>query len=60
MVINLDLLECEPGRYGKNCTSECGYCANKEPCNHRDGTCLIGCDVGYVYPLCKEGKFVVE
>jgi hypothetical protein len=50
---------CESGKYGKNCESTCGHCANDEPCNHVDGSCPNGCKPGYInMPLCTEPELV--
>ncbi|KAL5021290.1 hypothetical protein ScPMuIL_000445 [Solemya velum] len=40
--------ECEDGRYGTNCSSQCGKCRGGDGnCAHVDGTCLLGCSESY-------------
>ncbi|KAL5021931.1 hypothetical protein ScPMuIL_001086 [Solemya velum] len=40
--------ECEDGRYGTNCSSQCGQCRGGDGnCAHVDGTCLLGCSESY-------------
>ena len=50
------LLACENGTYGNDCNNTCGLCTDKESCFHTNGTCLVGCDPGYIGELCKTGK----
>jgi hypothetical protein len=38
--------ECDDGKWGINCTNECGKCLTS-PCNHVNGHCQDGCAVGY-------------
>ena len=51
------MLACENGTYGYDCNNTCGHCTDKETCSHTNGTCLVGCDPGYVGELCKTRKF---
>ena len=51
------MLACENGTYGNDCNNTCGHCTDKGSCFHTNGTCLVGCDPGYVGELCKTGKF---
>ena len=46
---------CSDGRFGENCTEECGECQGKEQCDHVNGTCLNGCSPGYYGITCTEG-----
>ena len=50
--MQLYLIACENGTYGSDCNNTCGQCINDEVCIHTNGTCLNGCDPGYVGPLC--------
>ena len=50
------ILACENGTYGNDCKNKCGHCTDKESCSHTNGTCLVGCDPGYVGELCKTSK----
>lgn len=47
--------ECGYGRYGENCSSECGNCANSTFCNKDNGTCSAGCQDHWEGDLC-DGK----
>jgi hypothetical protein len=48
--------ECNGGKYGNNCSSQCGACLDYTQCHHVNGSCLQGCDAGYKGELCKTGK----
>ena len=48
-------IECLPGKFGRECNESCGVCAGGEPCHHTNGTCLTGCEDGYLGPKCIEG-----
>ena len=50
---SLFLIECDNGTYGKECKASCGHCLNQEPCFHINGTCLTGCESGYLGNLCQ-------
>ncbi|XP_025108286.1 multiple epidermal growth factor-like domains protein 11 [Pomacea canaliculata] len=55
-VINLcqvQVMVCEDGWYGDNCTEECGYCAGDFVCDKRNGGCT-SCQTGFQLPMCKE------
>ena len=45
--------ECESGTYGRECKSNCGHCFNSTDCFHVNGTCLKGCDAGFLGNMCK-------
>lgn len=45
--------KCNGGKFGKDCTNQCGFCLNKDQCNYKDGLCLHGCDSGYQGLQCK-------
>ncbi|XP_062567555.1 multiple epidermal growth factor-like domains protein 11, partial [Saccostrea cucullata] len=42
----LSCLQCDNNRYGPECNMICGKCGNAEQCNHVNGSCPNGCDVG--------------
>ena len=52
------ILACENGTYGYDCNNTCGHCTDKESCFHTNGTCLFGCNPGYMGELCKTGRFL--
>ncbi|CAN8004061.1 unnamed protein product, partial [Ixodes hexagonus] len=43
--------ECEPGRFGKNCSKLC-HCADDEACDPSTGVCPASCKDGYSRPTC--------
>ena len=45
-------LECEGGKYGRNCMLDCGMCLNKEACDGVNGECQSGCAAGYSGETC--------
>ncbi|KAK3756292.1 hypothetical protein RRG08_029558 [Elysia crispata] len=49
---------CPRGRYGHGCTETCSKnCAGADSaCNHVDGSCDQGCDLGYLPPVCNVSK----
>ncbi|GFO26600.1 multiple epidermal growth factor-like domains 10 [Plakobranchus ocellatus] len=48
--------ECNSSTYGEDCNKSCSdHCAgDTNSCNHVNGTCDEGCDIGYLMPLCTE------
>ena len=52
-----NVLGCEQFTYGLECKQACGYCSKGEQCNHVNGSCLNGCDVGVYDDKCDKGKF---
>ncbi|KAK6180222.1 hypothetical protein SNE40_012414 [Patella caerulea] len=47
--------DCAVGRYGNKCTSKCGNCADKTPCDVITGSCgPVGCADGFQGPTCHE------
>ena len=50
-------IECSPGKFGYECNESCGVCAGGEPCHHTNGTCLNGCEDGFLGPKCIEGTY---
>ena len=58
-VLNDILFEaCVNGYYGKECNNTCGYCLDLSDCFHINGTCLNGCESGYIGDLCKSSKLI--
>ncbi|GFO31695.1 receptor-type tyrosine-protein phosphatase kappa, partial [Plakobranchus ocellatus] len=47
---------CNSSTYGEDCNKSCSdHCAgDTNSCNHVNGTCDEGCDIGYLMPLCTE------
>ncbi|XP_071097867.1 multiple epidermal growth factor-like domains protein 10 [Haliotis cracherodii] len=43
--------QCVQGFYGPSCT-KCGRCKNSDACDIHNGTCLGGCESGYLKPTC--------
>lgn len=50
----LQLLGCETGTYGINCSRTCSHCKNSATCNIETGECdVLGCALtGFKPPLC--------
>lgn len=46
-ISNVYLLECNGGKFGENCTNDCGHCLHREQCHFIDGTCSNGCNKGF-------------
>lgn len=42
--------------YGEHCSKLCGKCRDLKQCNHINGTCLHGCEVGYDGQTCTDSK----
>ena len=51
-------LECDEGYFGTECSQVCGWCKNTVDCHHLNGTCLTGCEAGYIGDMCKTRKCV--
>ena len=49
---------CSQGTFGKECNATCGNCLGE--CDHISGTCLNGCAPGYIGPLCRTRKYLVD
>ncbi|KAK6180304.1 hypothetical protein SNE40_012486 [Patella caerulea] len=55
MNVGLVFTDCAAGSYGDYCTSKCGNCADKTPCDIITGGCgLVGCVDGFQGPTCKD------
>ena len=53
--------ECQFGKYGGNCSSDCsGHCkgVNRFACNYKDGSCSDGCADGWRGPNCENGNAI--
>nr|XP_022291075.1 uncharacterized protein LOC111102569 isoform X2 [Crassostrea virginica] len=44
---------CPKGTYGANCNNTCGHCLGQGRCQLTNGTCLNGCEPGYIGNLCE-------
>lgn len=53
-------LACPDGTFGTDCSMQCGKCRGVGQCNHIDGTCKNGCEIGYSGSKCTEGKHIVN
>jgi hypothetical protein len=53
-------LECDGKKYGAGCQDNCGDCLDYKQCHHINGSCLDGCDIGYVGDFCKTGKYLIH
>ncbi|XP_056003593.1 multiple epidermal growth factor-like domains protein 6 [Ostrea edulis] len=51
--ISVNYVSCSPQYYGELCKETCGSCSDGMTCNHVDGTCTNGCDVGFYGEECK-------
>lgn len=57
--ISFIFLACPDGTFGTDCSMQCGKCLGVGQCNHIDGTCKNGCEIGYSGSKCTEGKHIV-
>lgn len=48
-------IDCNGGKYGKNCSVLCGHCQDKEQCHYIHRSCPNGCDDGYQGGDCIQG-----
>ncbi|PVD24655.1 hypothetical protein C0Q70_15139 [Pomacea canaliculata] len=46
--------QCDVGYYGENCSQLCGHCRQDTTCDPDNGTCLVGCSLGFIPGLCTE------
>lgn len=53
----IDLLDCEPYKYGPNCAFDCGHCKHDKPCSMDTGDCPSGCVDGWTGKHCLTGKW---
>nr|XP_022311328.1 protein draper-like isoform X2 [Crassostrea virginica] len=53
-ICEVQVVGCETGRYGENCSNTCDHCKNKDHCNITSGSCDIhGCaNQNMIPPLC--------
>ena len=54
----IDCIACADGTYGLECNEVCGHCKFKTNCHYTNGTCLSGCDPGFLGDLCKTCKSI--
>ena len=57
-VLMIDCIACADGTYGLECNELCGHCKIKTNCHHTNGTCLGGCEPGFLGDLCKTCKSI--
>lgn len=55
-ILFFNILECVRGVFGDACKNQCGNCANNTKCHHVTGTCLHGCEPGYLEDDCSLSK----
>lgn len=56
----LSYLECSYGFFGTQCKELCsGHCMQNESCDHVSGTCIRGCQDGYMGEYCKNCKMFI-
>lgn len=48
--------ECDDGTYGLECENACGNCSDGNWCNHMNGSCPNGCDMGVFGDTCDKGS----
>lgn len=44
----MHFVECEEGKYGSDCSMECGACLHLKDCDHVTGHCSGGCKPGWM------------
>lgn len=49
--------DCDKGMYGHECNETCGHCDDVDRCSPINGTCLNGCDAGYLGDFCNASEF---
>ena len=54
----IDCIACAGGTYGLECNEVCGHCKFKTYCHNTNGTCLGGCEPGFLDDLCKTCKSI--
>ena len=51
------ILECNPGSFGAMCKDVCSqHCQDSRSCDHITGTCVGGCQDGWIGSKCTESK----
>lgn len=45
-------IECEPQKYGPDCTLDCGHCEHGKSCSKDTGDCPGGCEEGWAGERC--------
>ena len=48
--------ECNDTHYGQDCNHTCGHCWDHTQCHHVNGSCLGGCEEGFIGDKCMKGK----
>lgn len=53
------IIECDPGFYGIKCSDVCSeHCADPMSCDHVNGSCMTGCQDGFLGSKCTESKYL--
>ncbi|XP_048243328.1 protein draper-like isoform X3 [Haliotis rufescens] len=52
----VEIYVCSNGSYGQNCNNSCieRRCAGDSPCDHVRGTCISGCEAGWMGEDCRQ------
>ena len=49
--------ECDIGTFGRGCREICVQCKENTTCHHINGTCMEGCNPGFIGLQCDQGTF---
>ena len=52
---HLIYIECDRGKFGRGCREICGQCKGNNTCHHINGTCMEGCNPGFIGLQCDQG-----
>ena len=50
------MLDCPDGKYGVNCSSDCGHCRDNADCDSVSGHCTDQCESGWTGDTCTTGE----
>lgn len=53
-------IECEPHKYGPDCTLDCGHCERGKSCLMDTGACPDGCEEGWAGERCDIRKYLMS
>lgn len=56
--LNPFISACDKGYYGTACNETCGQCDELEQCSNINGSCLTGCNAGYLGETCETRKYI--
>lgn len=49
--------DCSTGSFGADCDSQCSEFCRKKSCHRTTGTCLHGCETGYIGTHCNQSQY---